>query len=84
MIIKELILKNFRCFGPDEETIEFDNLTTIIGANSSGKSAILGALLKLFGRNGEERDLKRSDFHVPMGKKPEEIDENGLYIEAIK
>ncbi|KPQ43830.1 MAG: DNA replication and repair protein RecF [Candidatus Methanoperedens nitroreducens] len=75
MIIKELILKNFRCFGPDEETIEFDNLTTIIGANSSGKSAILGALLKLFGRNGEERDLKRSDFHVPMGKKPDEIDE---------
>lgn len=83
MIIKELILKNFRCFGPDEETIEFDNLTTIIGANSSGKSAILGALLKLFGRNGEERDLKRSDFHVPMGKKPDEIDENSLFIEAI-
>lgn len=83
MIIKEIILKNFRCFGPDEETIKFDDLTTIIGANSSGKSAILAALLKLFGRNGKERDLKRSDFHVPMGKKPEEIDENTLYIEAI-
>lgn len=83
MIIKELVLKNFRCFGPDEETIEFDNLTTIIGANSSGKSAVLGALLKLFGRSGEERDIKRSDFHVPMGKKPEEIDENSLYIEVI-
>jgi len=83
MIIKEIILKNFRCFGPDEETIKFDDLTTIIGANSSGKSAILGALLKLFGRNGKERELKRSDFHVPMGKKPEEIDENILYIEAI-
>ncbi len=83
MIIKEIILKNFRCFGPDEETIQFDDLTTIIGANSSGKTAILGALLKLFGRNGNERNLKRSDFHVPMGKKPEEIDENILYIEAI-
>lgn len=83
MIIKEIILKNFRCFGPNEETIIFDDLTTIIGANSSGKSAILAALLKLFGRNGNERDLKRSDFHVPVGKKPEEIDENTLYIEAI-
>ena len=83
MIIKEIILKNFRCFGPDEETIQFDDLTTIIGANSSGKTAILGALLKLFGRNGNERNLKRSDFHVPLGKKPEEIDENILYIEAI-
>ncbi|VUT28215.1 MAG: hypothetical protein SYNGOMJ08_00779 [Candidatus Syntrophoarchaeum sp. GoM_oil] len=83
MIIKEIILKNFRCFGPDEETIQFDALTTIIGANSGGKTAILGALLKLFGRNGNERNLKRSDFHVPMGKKPEEIDENILCIEAI-
>jgi len=83
MIIKELILKNFRCFGPDEETIKFEDLTTIIGANSSGKSAILGALLKLFGRNGKERDLRRSDFHVPMGKKPEEIDESNLFIEAM-
>ena len=83
MIIKEIIIKNFRCFGPDEETIKFDDLTTIIGANSSGKSALLGALLKLFGRNGKERELKRSDFHVPMGIKPEEIDENILYIEAI-
>ena len=83
MIIKEIIIKNFRCFGPDEETIKFDDLTTIIGANSSGKSALLDALLKLFGRNGKEREIKRSDFHVPMGKKPEEIDENILYIEAI-
>jgi putative ATP-dependent endonuclease of OLD family len=83
IIIKELILKNFRCFGPDEEIIKFDDLTTIIGANSSGKSAILAALLKLFGRNGNERDLKRSDFHIPMGKEPKEIDENTLSIEAI-
>lgn len=83
MIIKEIILKNFRCFGPDEETIKFDDLTTLIGANSSGKTAVLAALLKLFGRNGNERDLKRSDFHVPIGKNPEEINENVLYIEAI-
>jgi len=83
MIIKKLKIKNFRCFGPIETTIDFENLTTIIGANSSGKSAILGALLKLFGRNGEERDLKLSDFHVPKDRRPEELVENDLYIEAI-
>lgn len=83
MIIKKLKIKNFRCFGSTETIIEFENLTTIIGANSSGKSAILGALLKLFGRNGEERDLKVSDFHVPKDKRPEEIVENDLYIEAV-
>lgn len=83
MIIKKLKIKNFRCFGSTETIIEFENLTTIIGANSSGKSAILGALLKLFGRNGEERDLKVSDFHVPRDKRPEEIVENDLYIEAV-
>ncbi|AKB61177.1 ATP-dependent nuclease [Methanosarcina mazei] len=83
MIIKKLKIKNFRCFGSKETVIEFENLTTIIGANSSGKTAILDALLKLFGRNGEERDIKISDFHVPKDKRPEEIVENELYIEAI-
>ena len=83
MIIKQLFIKNFRCFGPDETKIEFDNLTTIIGANSSGKSALLNALLKLFSKNGKERNITRSDFHVPIGKKPEDISENSLSIEAI-
>lgn len=83
MIIKKLKIKNFRCFGPKETIIEFEKLTTLIGSNSSGKSAILEALLKLFGRNGDERDLKTSDFHIPKEKRPEEIVESNLYIEAI-
>ncbi len=82
MIIEQLFIANFRCFGPDETKIDFGDLTTIIGANSSGKSALLSALLKLFGRTGKEREIKRSDFHIPIGKKPEEIVENSLYIEA--
>lgn len=83
MIITKLKIKNFRCFGPEETSIELENLTTIIGSNSSGKTAILNALLKLFGRNGKERELNRSDFHVPKGKKPEEIDKNELSIEVV-
>lgn len=83
MIITKLKIENFRCFGPEETSIELENLTTIIGSNSSGKTAILNALLKLFGRNGKERELKRSDFHVPKGKNPDEIDKNELSIEAV-
>lgn len=83
MMITKLKIKNFRCFGPEETSIELENLTTIIGSNSSGKTAILNALLKLFGRNGKERELNRSDFHVPKGKNPEEIDKNELSIEVV-
>lgn len=76
MNITELRIKNFRSFGSDNNPIKIDRLTTIIGANSSGKTALIHALLKVFGVNAKDRQLSRSDFHVPYNKKPEELTED--------
>ena len=83
MRLKKLKLRNFRCFGPDETVISFDDMTALIGANSSGKTAVLQALEKLFGATSKDRQLQRSDFYVPPGKHADELEENELYIEAV-
>ena len=83
MKLKEIKINNFRCFGPETTTIEFEKLTTFIGANSSGKTAAILALVKLFGTLPSEREIVRSDFHLPKGKRPDEGDNQELYIEAV-
>jgi predicted ATP-dependent endonuclease of OLD family len=78
--IDKIKIRNFRCFGPEETVIEFDKLTALIGANSCGKTAVLHALMKIFGNDNKE--IKRSDFHVPKNMDPQEIENNDLYIEV--
>jgi hypothetical protein len=83
MEIRELRLSNFRCFGPEETVISFDDITTFVGLNSTGKTAVLYALLKLFAKSASVRELKRGDFHIQKGEKPGNIAERELYIEAV-
>ena len=83
MKLKKIKLKNFRCFGAEESVIEFEDLTTIIGANSSGKTALMAALLKLFGENSAERELIRSDFHLAKDVYSEEVNNLSCSIEAV-
>ncbi len=40
MILKQIRLKNFRCF-KDTDTVELKPITILVGANSSGKSSLL-------------------------------------------
>jgi len=69
--IESLRLRNFRCFGDAGETISFDpTLTAIVGANGAGKTAIVGALLKLFGTRAEDRRLVREDVHLGPLEEP--------------
>lgn len=82
MKLEKVKLYNFRSFS-EEQTIRFDNLTTIIGNNSAGKTAALAALNIIFSQISNERILKRSDFHIPKNKKPEEMEIQNLYIEAV-
>lgn len=82
MRISKVTLKNFRCFGPSPTTIDFDRLTCFIGANGSGKSAVLQALVKLFGVLPSDRNLNASDFHVPKGERLDDKTERTLFIEA--
>src|SRR5262245_5804778 len=50
MRYKKLTLKNFKCY--KEAEFEFSKITLLTGANSSGKSAIMHALLAPF-QSGE-------------------------------
>ncbi|MCG5076502.1 ATP-dependent nuclease [Paraburkholderia tagetis] len=65
MFIERLILTNFRCFGPAPTTIDLlPGLTAFVGANGSGKTAVMQALQRLFGITAEQRRIRRQDFHV--------------------
>lgn len=83
MHLERLILSNFRCFGPEPHTIDLSTgMTAFIGANGSGKTAVMQSLLRLFGITNEQRRITRQDFHVPIdeGDSP---NQRKLLIEVI-
>lgn len=80
MHIRSIKVKNFRCFGPEGATVYLDNITALIGANGCGKTAVLLALLKIFGLNRGQAQLEKSDFHIALGN--ENADSRTLEIEA--
>lgn len=82
MIISELHINNFRSFGADTQSIKIDNLTALIGSNSSGKTSMIMALLRLFGQRNNDRTLIKTDFHVSEDEDISNIEEMNLSIEA--
>lgn len=80
MKINVLRLWRFQCFGPvdaahDGEatpsylSVPLDpGITAMIGRNGSGKSALLSALVRLFGETRDERLVRPDDFFVPRGE----------------
>lgn len=82
MQLTKIILSNYRCFGKEPTNIEINNLTGFIGRNSSGKTALLSALMKLFGEKSSDRIIERSDFHIPESTDPDSVTNSELYIEA--
>lgn len=83
MYIERVKISNFRCFGPTPESIIFTpGVTAFVGTNGAGKTAVMQALVRLFGVTNEQRHVKRRDFHVPA----DETDvpkERTLSIEVI-
>lgn len=80
MRISAVTIAGFRSFG---SRIKFDineKLSVFIGHNSSGKTAALDALRKVFGFTSE-RELFREDFHIPKGETTEPSSRN-LSIEV--
>jgi hypothetical protein len=82
MKITQLTVSNFRCLGPEPVTVGLDDLTTFIGANGAGKTAVLQALVRLFGARPAERRLTKSDFHLAPGVAADAAAELRLWIEA--
>jgi predicted ATPase len=60
MKLKQLKIQNFRCYH-EEMSVDFDNLTAIIGKNDAGKSTILEALEIFF--NNETVSIDREDLN---------------------
>lgn len=96
MYIRELRLKNFRCFGENEAVISLDpEMTAFIGDNGSGKTTVLKAFQRLFGSTSNERSLRRDDIHFGAGEVPgpavqgentldtSVVSSREIYIEAI-
>lgn len=83
MFLERLKLTNFQCFGPESTTIRFDQqLTALLGANATGKTAACQALLRLFSVMPEQRQVRVEDFHVPNDDEAAS-DHRELTIEAV-
>ncbi|MFV1468366.1 AAA family ATPase [Idiomarina sp. HB] len=83
MKVEKIKLQNFRCFGNDAVELNFDKvLTTLVGGNGSGKTAVLQAVSRLFGTSSVQRSIQRRDFHVPVDRQELQSGDS-LYVEAI-
>lgn len=83
MKLKKVKLKNFRCFGSEEQIIECNALTSFIGNNSTGKTTVLRALELLFSENASSRILQKNDFFIPYTTGAEDVSTKELYIETV-
>ena len=68
MYVSSLRISNFRCIGIGVGALEVNlrpGLTTLVGANDAGKTAVVDALRFALGTTDQERLwLEDSDFHV--------------------
>ena len=75
MYLSNLTIENFRCFGEGANRFELSlksGLTTLVGENDTGKSAIIDALRFVLGTTDQEwYRLEETDFHA--GANPKEI-----------
>ena len=83
MRISSITLTNFRCFGPEPQTLNLRDVTALVGSNGCGKSAALHALNRMFGTSQIDRTLQRADFHLPADTDWDEVEEATLSIEAV-
>ena len=82
MKLKTITVCGFRSFHRTPTVIEFeDDLTLFIGANGTGKTAVLAALAKMFGVHGRGVGLEPSDFYLSP-EEPAQL-ERSLFIEAV-
>lgn len=71
MKVKELVLRNYKGFGPDAAPISFcdelgnvNDVTVIVGPNGSGKSSVLQAIAMLVG-SAARRKLQPAELEWP-------------------
>lgn len=84
MRIESVTLSGFRCFGTDPITVSLSaEITTLVGSNAAGKTALLHALAKMFGISRAHRKIDRSDFHLAPGADPDDRAPKNLLIDVL-
>lgn len=66
MRIEQLTIENFKCF-KREQTFDFGRLTILTGANSSGKSSVIYAILMALQSEGFPNSLSTNGDFVNLG-----------------
>jgi putative ATP-dependent endonuclease of the OLD family len=61
--VKRLIIRNFRCIGPEPVCIDLDDIVVLVGPNNAGKSTILRAYEVVMMHGSNEGHLQPEDFH---------------------
>lgn len=64
MKLTTLTISGFQCFGERPAEISLDDVSYLLGPNSSGKTAVLHALARMFAVDPALRGVRPSDFHV--------------------
>ncbi|WP_125579134.1 ATP-dependent nuclease [Lacticaseibacillus suibinensis] len=82
MKLTKLIIDGFRSYG-ESTTIDFDNITTLIGSNGAGKTTALIALNKMFSVNANDRIISPTDFFVATQDNGELQSSTKLTCEAV-
>lgn len=83
MRLESVTLSNFQCFGPNPITVPISSdITTVVGPNAAGKTALLHALLKMFGVSRSQRTVLRSDFHRGTEDAPDGQEAKNLFIDV--
>lgn len=65
MLINSLSLENFKCF--EKLDVKFAPITLLTGANSSGKSSLINAILAVLQTDGLPFYLSLNEKYVNMG-----------------
>lgn len=75
MKIKNLEIENFKCFG-QKQSLDFGRITLLTGANSSGKSSLMYAILACMQSNSFPFMLSLNGDYVNMGDFEETVFRN--------
>jgi putative ATP-dependent endonuclease of the OLD family len=82
MKLGSITLKGFRCFGDVPTTVNLsEGITALVGANGTGKTALLEGLLRVFGITRDQRTVRRTDFYVKPGTSEDDRSECQLSID---
>lgn len=82
MKIANLNIFGFRCFSSEAQSIDFDDMTTFVGPNASGKTSAMIALARLFGDSPNIRRISPLDFHLKPGEHLKDTSPRQLSIEC--